>query len=214
MEGFGQATSGSTTTLVDTTQNWAANAMVGKRVRLVAGSAATNEVTITGNTQTTLSFSAIGAAVDNTTSYTIIEPTTRGAGNSIFVPRNSTNPTLNNNYLYMFRGGATAEIGRYNITTEAYEPITFFPFSETLTTGTSYAYDGVNRIYFQKDATGRCYYYDMIVNEVVNSSTMPYSQGTAAIGNRMEVVTTEDNLKYLYMIRNGGQEFWRCLLFW
>lgn len=93
-------------------------------------------------------------------------------------------------------------------------PITFFPSTETLTTGTSYAYDGVDRIYFQKDATGRCYYYDMVKNLVVNSSTTPYSQGTAAIGNRMEIVTTEDNLKYLYMIRNGGQEFWRILLFW
>jgi len=214
MEGFGQATSGSSSTLFDTTQNWATNSMVGKRVRLVGGTGITQEATITTNSQTGLTFNAISFTVDTTTSYSIIEPTTRGAGNSIFVPRNSTKPSLNNKYLYMFRGNATAELGRYNITTEVYEPITFFPLTETLTTGTSYAYDGVDRIYFQKDATGRCYYYDIVSNDIVNSSTTPYSQGTAAVGNRMEVVTTEDNLKYLYMIRNGGQEFWRCLLFW
>jgi len=214
MECFGQATGGSTTSLIDTTQNWATNAMTGKRVRMVAGSSTTNEVTITANTQTTLSFAAIGLAPDTTTSYSIIEPTTRGSGSSMFILRNSTNSNLNNRFLYMFRGGGSAELGRYNPRTEIFEPITFFPFTETLTTGTSYAYDGVDRIYFQRDATGRCYYYDVVENTIFNSSTMPYSQGTASFGNRMEIVTTEDNLKYLYMVRNGGQEFWRTLLFW
>lgn len=214
MESFGTATAGSTTTLNDTTQNWATNAMVGKRVRMISGSGITQEVTITANTQVQLTFGAVTTAPDTSTSYSIIEPTTRGSGSSMFIARNSTNPSFNNRFLYMFRGGATAEFGRYNTRTEVYEPITFFPLTETLTTGTSYAYDGVDRIYFQKDATGRCFYHDIVKNLVVNSSTTPYSQGTASIGNRMEIVTTEDNLKYLYVIRNGGQEFWRTLLFW
>jgi hypothetical protein len=214
MENFGQATAGSATSLTDTTQNWALNAYVGKRVRLVAGVGVTTEATITANTQTSLTFAAISFTVDTTTSYTILEPTQRGSGCSMIVPRNSTNESLNNNYIYMFRGGATGELGRYNITKEIFEPITFFPFTETLTTGTSYAYNGGDRIYIQKDATGRCYYYDLVLNDMVNSSTTPYSQGTASIGNRMEIITTEDNLKYLYVIRNGGQEFWRTLLFW
>jgi hypothetical protein len=214
MEGFGQVTSGSTTTLIDTTQNWATNSLVGKRVRMITGdNTITQEATITANTQIQLSIS-VSTAPGTTTSYSIIEPTTRGSGSSMFILRNSTNSNLNNRFLYMFRGGATAELGRYNTRTEIFEPITFFPLTETLTTGTSYAYDGVDRIYFQKDATGRCYYYDVAENMVYNSSTTPYSQGTAAIGNRMEIVTTEDNLKYLYVIRNGGQEFWRTLLFW
>jgi hypothetical protein len=214
MEGFGQATGGTTATLIDTTQNWATNSLIGKRVRMITGdNTVTQESTISANTQIQLSIN-VSTGPGTTTSYSIIEPTTKGAGSSMFVARNSTNSSLNNKFLYMFRGGGTAEFGRYNIRTEVYEPITFYPLTETLTTGTSYAYDGVDRIYFQKDNTGRCYYYDLVLNDIVNSSTLPYSQGTAAIGNRMEVITTEDNLKFLYTIRNGGQEFWRCLLFW
>ena len=190
------------------------NSLVGKRVRLVSGAGASIEVTITANTQTQLTFGVIGTAVDSTTSYSIIEPTTRGAGNSMFILRNCTDASLNNKFLYMFRGGGTVELGRYNTRSETYEPITTYPMSETLTTGTSYAYDGVDRIYFQKDVTGRCYYYDVVENMITPSSTCPYSQGTGSIGNRMEIITTEDNLKYLYMIRNGGQEMWRTLLFW
>ncbi|NBO98605.1 MAG: hypothetical protein EBU90_00490 [Proteobacteria bacterium] len=214
MESFGTATSGSITTLVDTTQNWPTNSFLGKRVRLVSGAGISIEVNITANTQTQLTFNAIGTAVDSTTSYSIIEPTTRGAGSSMFILRNSTNSNINNRFLYMFRGGGTVELGRYNTRSEIYEPITTYPMSETLTTGTSYAYDGVDRIYFQKDVTGRCYYYDVVENMIIPSSTCPYSQGTGSIGNRMEIITTEDSLKYLYTIRNGGQEMWRTLLFW
>jgi hypothetical protein len=214
MEHFGQATGGSTTTLIDTTQNWTTNSLVGKRVRLTAGTGVTVEVTITANTQIQLTFGLISFTVDTTTSYSILEPTTRGAACSIFVPRNSTNTSLNNRYLYMFRGNTTPELGRYNISTEIFEPVTFFPLTETLTTGSSYAYDGVDRIYFTKDTTGRFYYYDLNKNLIVNSSTVPYGQGTASIGNRTEIVTTSDNLQYIYTIRNGGQEMWRTLLFW
>jgi len=41
----------------------------------------------------------------------------------------------------------------------------------------------------------------------------PYAHGTSVIGNRMEVVTTVDNLNYLYIMRHTGQEMWRTLLF-
>jgi hypothetical protein len=30
----------------------------------------------------------------------------------------------------------------------------------------------------------------------------------------MEIIKTEDGLKYLYLMRSNGQEMWRTLLFW
>jgi hypothetical protein len=33
-------------------------------------------------------------------------------------------------------------------------------------------------------------------------------------GNRMEIIQTEDGLRYLYLMRHSGTEMWRTLLFW
>jgi hypothetical protein len=45
-------------------------------------------------------------------------------------------------------------------------------------------------------------------------TTTPYAHGSAVIGNRMEIVTTADGLKYLYIMRHNGAEMWRTLRFW
>lgn len=212
LENFGTATSGGTSSLGDTTQNWPVNILVGKRVKLLSGTGATNEYTITGNTSNTLSF-GVATAPDTTTAYAILEMSPRGTGNNMFYIGNSTNSNLNGKYYYMIRGGATNEISRYNFITEQFDFLTYTPFAETLTTGTMAAYDA-DRIYITKDATGRIVYYDLIKNQIINSSTVPYGMGTAVLGNRMEVMTTSDGLKYLYVARHSSQEFWRTLIFW
>jgi hypothetical protein len=84
----------------------------------------------------------------------------------------------------------------------------------TLTTGSMYAYDGNDSYFFTKDATGRIYQLDFTTFEIHASGTTPYAHSTAVIGNRMEVVTTVDGLKYLYIMRHTGQEMWRTLKFW
>ena len=76
-----------------------------------------------------------------------------------------------------------------------------------------FAYDGVDRIYFTKDGTGRIMYYDIVKNIVMPAGTIPYGMGTAVIGNRMEIFTTVDGLKYLYIPRHSSTELWRTLLF-
>ena len=216
MDGFGIATSGSTTTLVDTTQNWETNIWAGKRLRITGGNGYSNagaEIYIASNTQTTLSFAAGGATIDATSTYTILEVPPRGAGNRIDVITGSSDTTLNGRYAYIWRGANTAELARYNINTEQHELLTYFPFFETLTTGSMFAYDGVDRIYFTKDATGRIMYYDVVKGITVPAGTIPYSMSTAIIGNRMEIFTTADGLKYLYLPRHTSNEMWRTLLF-
>jgi hypothetical protein len=213
LDNYGIATGGSTTTLVDTTQNWPTNIFVAKRVRFLSGNGQTIETTITGNTQTTLSFSGT-TAPDVSTAYAILEPSARGQGNGMVGIKNSSNSLLNGKYIYMIRGSGSNEIGRYNITTEQFEFLTYFPFTETFTIGTMWVYDNADRIYIQKDSTSRIMYYDLIKNQIYNSSTLPYGMSTAILGNRMEIVVTADGLKYLYIGRHSGQEFWRTLIFW
>jgi hypothetical protein len=77
-----------------------------------------------------------------------------------------------------------------------------------------FVYDGADTYFFTKDATGRVYSLDLQTFQVNGETTTPYAQGAAIIGNRMEIVTTADGLKYLYIMRHNGQEMWRTLRFW
>jgi len=71
----GTATSGSTTTIVDTTRvgptAWIANSFVGMVVRGIGGTGIDQASTIISNTTNTLTFSAVPVAFDATSQYTI-----------------------------------------------------------------------------------------------------------------------------------------------
>lgn len=69
----GTATSGSTTTIVDTTKSWTVNEFVGRWVMIVDGTGEGQMVEITSNTATTLTFSAITTGADATSVYQVTE---------------------------------------------------------------------------------------------------------------------------------------------
>ena len=215
MDCFGLVTGSSTSTIVDTTQNWETNIWAGKRVRILNGVGVGNgDISIVSNTQTTLTFSAVTTAPEAGVShYAILEVPPRGAGNRIDVVTGSSNTSLNGRYAYIWRGATTSELARYNINTEQHDLLTYFPLTETLAGGSMYAYDGADRIYYTKESTGRIMYYDLVKNITVPAGTIPYGMGTAVIGNRMEIFTTVDGLKYLYIPRHSSNELWRTLLF-
>lgn len=211
MDTFGTATGGSTTTLIDTTKGWAVNQWAGKRVRMTSGTGASQELAITSNTSNTLTF-ATATAPSTDTTYTILGAMNRGTGIGLYHLWGTTNDK--GKYLLSSRGGATTQFDRFNINRQIWDStFTVSPQSETLTTGTMYAYDGANRVYFQKDATGRIYYLDLLTMRIENAGQIPFGMSTALLGNRMEIVTTADGLKYLYLLRHSATEFWRTLLY-
>jgi hypothetical protein len=114
MGSFGQATSGSTTTIVDTTKNWVVNQWAGKRVVLTAGTGQRTEATIASNTATTLTISAV-AGVDTTTTYTILSVAPRSTSTQIVWANNLTDSSLAGNYLVSIRGGNTNTLDKYDI---------------------------------------------------------------------------------------------------
>jgi hypothetical protein len=210
MDSFGTATSGSTTTLVDTGKNWVTNQWVNKRLRFIGGGSVTNEVTITSNTATTLTFAAT-TATDNLTNYVIYSNNARGVGTIL----KWTWGNGHHRYLFSPIGNGTIGMTRFDITASKWD--NFYQNSgqgEAFTTGSMWAYDGADRVYVQKDQTGRIYYFDVVKREMVNASTIPYGMSTAITGNRMDIIKTVDGLKYLYVARHNGTEMWRCLLFW
>lgn len=96
----GWATSGTSTTLVDTTKNWRNNQYQNCRVRVVAGTGEGNDVVITSNTATTLTVASWNVATpDATSKYEIMDSygfVTTGGGTTTITDANKNFPT---NYL-------------------------------------------------------------------------------------------------------------------
>ena len=96
----GWATSGTATTLVDTTKNWRNNQYQNCRVRVVAGTGEGNDVVITSNTATTLTVASWNVATpDATSKYEIMDSygiVTTGGGATTITDANKNFPT---NYL-------------------------------------------------------------------------------------------------------------------
>jgi hypothetical protein len=67
----GVATSGTTTTLVDSSQNWEVNELVGDYVRIYSGTGRDQIALITSNTANTLNFAALSTAPDTTSRYQV-----------------------------------------------------------------------------------------------------------------------------------------------
>jgi hypothetical protein len=160
------------------------------------------------------------------TSYAILGLTPRSTGNQliwIYDPSTgdgvTSDTTKTGRYFISFRGGATNEINKYDICTETWDILSYYPQFTTFTTGAMYAYDHKDRVYIASEnatalMTGRVFYYDFVKNRMEQGGQAPYGFGTGVLSNRMAIVETIDGLKYLYLVRNSDSVFWRMLIFW
>ena len=213
-DSWGLMTAGAATSITEaTTKNWTTNMWAGKRVRITAGTSLGQEATIASNTATVLTTSTI-TVPDATSTYAILGIPARGAGIELVWMWGNSDGAIRGKYMFLPRGGVSNTADIYDITTGRWKYGYFFsPQSETLSTGSMYAYDGVDTVYFQKDATGRVFAYNISTNAILCLGTIPYGHSTATVGNRMEIVDSADGLSYLYMMRHTGQEMWRMLLY-
>jgi hypothetical protein len=75
-----------------------------------------------------------------------------------------------------------------------------------------YCYDGADRIYINASTAFagaipmRLLSYNIATNLMEPASNFEYGHSTLLSGNRMEIIKTEDGLKYLYLMRSNGQE--------
>jgi hypothetical protein len=120
--------------------------------------------------------------------------------------------------MYCPRGGSTTTFDIFDITTGTFSAlgVQTNPQSELFLTGTSYAYDGENTLFFSRSGTGlpiRIFKYDITTNTFRGVATTTFLQGTALVGNFMEIVSTVDGLQYLYCLQNTGTLMARALLF-
>jgi hypothetical protein len=205
----------STTTLQDTTKTWVVNQYAGRIVRFLGGAGTQAiSVAITSNTSNTLTFGTTTAPVTLATPYSILTQPNKSTGIELVLPYNTSSTADDSRYLYVARGGATIGWDIFDLTTGACRPMLIGQSVETLSTGSMYVYDGGDRIYFTKDVTNRCYYLNITDGQIYSAPQIPYVAGTAILGNRMDIVTTIDRLKILYVNRHSNIEFFKTLLWY
>ena len=190
--------------------------LVGRRLKFTASTGVTQDVPITvvAPTTGTLTYGTAAAGAAGATVYSIYSIPVHGAGHELAWASGNSVATTKGKYLWMPRCGGVAGIDKLDLTTDRVILNYYVPFAETLGSGTYFAYDGLDRIYFTKDATLRLYYLDLNTQTVHGAGIAPYLAGTAQIGNKMEIFTTADGLKYLFFHRHGNFEAYRQLLFY
>ena len=204
--------------LTDTTKNWTTNQWAGKIVRINSGTGQGFEKTITSNTTNALTLSGVYVTppLANESTYCILDIPARSTGHRLlFLEKYSVAP---GRYMASLRGGGSNTGDIYDIASELWN-ITYasLPQGESYTTGSMMCYDGASAFYLHANATGRIYKFNLITGELESAGTMPYGHGVAVIGSRMEIVTTTDGLKYLYILRHtgaaAGTEMFRMLIY-
>jgi hypothetical protein len=121
---------------------------------------------------------------------------------------------LNGRRIYSFRGGGSAVLDYYDIPSNAWSALTYWPQTDTFTTGSSADYD-TDYLYYQQNATGRIYRLNIATNTLFPWSQLVYPQGTAVLGDKTWIKQISDGattMKWLYTIRNTGSELFRCML--
>jgi hypothetical protein len=172
------------------------------------------EIAIISNTSNTLTFATGSAPTTLVSGYVILEQTVKGTGVNMNWAFGTSDLNSKGKYLFSTRGGAAIGFDRFDLTTDRCNLMFTSPITETLTTGTMTAYDGGDNIFFHKDATQRVMSLNVVTGKVNGGSMFPYAAPTATIGNRMEIFTTKDGLKYLWLNRSSFAECFRCLIFW
>lgn len=211
---WGLMTAGAAGFVTETgTKNWAVNAFGGKRLRITAGTSLGQETTIATNTSNTLTTAAI-TAPDATSTYAILGIPPRGAGIQLLWLWGTSDAATKGKYMLLPRGGASHMFDIYDLTTGTWNYGSFFsPQQETYTTGSMYAYDGVDTVFMHKDATGRIFSLNVVTEEQRAAFQLTDLHSTATIGNRMEVVKSTDGVCYLYLMQHTGTKAYRTLVF-
>jgi hypothetical protein len=216
-ETWGIMSAGSTTSITDgTSKNWTVNQFAGKRVRITGGTALGQEASVTSNTATALTTGTI-TAPGVTSTYCLLEIPVRGAGIEMAFLFGTTDASKKQKYMMLPRGGNTNQIDLYDITTERFIDTAIFiqPNQELMTTGTMYAYDGGDNVYIHvmTGSIGRILRFNVKLMKITGAFQLSGLQGTALVGNRMEIAQDASGNKYLYIAQHSGTILWRTVLF-
>lgn len=217
-DGWGLLTASTTSTFTETgTKNWGVNQWAGKRLKLTGGLGLGQEAAVVSNTATALTTAVITAG-DVTTPYAILSIPVRGAGIQLVHLNGLSDLTKKGKYMFSPRGSLSNTADIYDITTDRWIYGYFFsPQAELLTTGSGYAYDGLDTIIFSKCVAGvnpRFFAYNFNTNAVVGLGQISDLDGTVTVGNRLEIVKASDGNKFIYWLQSTGSKMFRAMIWY
>lgn len=204
------------TTALDNTSTWVIEGNDDYLYLIGNGAVAMYRYSISGNTWTTLSpASARSAAPGAGCSLDWVHTVNDASG--VYGDWANANAIRNGRYLYSFRGGGSGSLDLYDIAGNTWISGQTYGYmgGEAFNTGSSFEYDD-NTIYALGSNLLRVLKLDLVKNELVPLSHLTYPQGTGVVGDKMAIGTYIDGatkLKFLYTLRNSGQEMLRQLLF-
>ena len=119
--------------------------------------------------------------------------------------------------MWCLRGGGTASVYIYDLVTNTWTTETYYPSTETFTTGTMVASRDVGgkqaTLLIQKDATMRIYegipYRNTIQPALFQNL---YPTGAAVTGDKSCIITSPDGVDIYYMLLHSTTAFMRCAL--
>ena len=113
-----------------------------------------------------------------------------------------------NKILYI-RGALTSAMYEYDLTAGTFgSALAFQPSTETYGSGSSWAYNGVDRVFVTKEATRRIYSLNLAALRMRPFGTIPYSGGVAREGDKMTYVA-DSNSEWIYLTNNSASQFYR-----
>jgi hypothetical protein len=126
-------------------------------------------------------------------------------------------PAYNPDLLYIIRGTGTSNIYTYNLVNNTFAALTYYPSSETFTTGSNVAARSAGgkqaSLIIQKDVSNKFFEFVPYKNKLEPKLTQQqYPQGTAVVGDKMSILTSPDGIDYLYVLLNSSTSFNRCPL--
>ncbi|MEK6443661.1 hypothetical protein [Pseudonocardia sp. T1-2H] len=117
--------------------------------------------------------------------------------------------------LVALRGNGTANIYFYDPGNNSWSTPTVLAASETFTTGASSALmPGRRKMFIQKEGSPRCYILDLVTGALDGAGFMPYASPAGYDGHRARYVKSASGVEWLYLLRAGGQEFYRLPVEW
>ncbi len=126
-------------------------------------------------------------------------------------------PAYSPDKLWCLRGGATSSVYLYDLVTNTWSTETYYPSTETFTTGTMVAARGFNgkqgSLFIQKDNTMRIYegvpYRNTLVPQLYQ---WLYPTSTAVVGDKSCIIQSPDGIDFYYIILHSSTAFVRCAL--
>lgn len=126
-------------------------------------------------------------------------------------------PAYGSDKLWCLRGGATSSVYIYDLVTNTWAIQTYYPSTETFTTGTMVAARSINgkqnSLFIQKDATMRISEAVPYRNRLIPKITQwLYPTSTAVVGDKSCIIQSPDGIDYYYIILHSSSAFVRCAL--